>query len=298
MEWQIGAVRVRALIEAHSTTLGSILPLATPEVLAETPWLAPDFITEDGELKSVYQAFVVETGHATLMVDTCIGNDKERPGLDRFHQQQGAFLSNLAAMDLSPDDFDFIVCTHMHVDHVGWNTRLIDGNWVPTFAKAEYIVAADEMAYWSENNKVTKGDPDNPAQAMFNEIQKLVFADSVAPILEAGLYRTVATDEVITPCIRLVHTPGHSPGHVSVMIESEGASALISGDFIHHPCQIVHTDWATILDDDGALSSATRARVLGDLSGSETLFIGTHFAEPTAGHISADGNTFRLVTEE
>lgn len=298
MEWQIGKVRVRTLIEARSTTLGSILPLATPETLAKTPWLAPDFVTEEGDLKANYQVMIVETPEALVMVDTCIGNDKERPGFDGFHQQQSSFLQDLGDMGYAAQDFDYILCTHMHVDHVGWNTQLVDGAWVPTFANAQYIVAAKEMTFWSENMEATKGDPENPFQTGFNEVQKQVFADSVAPILEAGLYRMVSSDEVITPSLRLIHTPGHSPGHVSVMITSDEASALISGDFIHHPCQIAHTEWATILDDDPALSSASRERILGDLTGSQTLFIGTHFAEPTAGLIVTDDKGFRLVTGE
>lgn len=294
MEWQIGKVRVSTLIEARSTTLGDILPLATPEALAETPWLKPDFVTQDGTLISNYQAFVVETPDVLMMVDTCIGNDKERPGLDEFHKQQGSFLEDLAAMNFKPEDFDTIACTHMHVDHVGWNTMLVDGKWVPTFPNADYIVAAEEMTHWSENNRATVGDPENPVQAGFHEIQKRVFADSVAPILEAGLYKLVDTDAVIAPGISLIHTPGHSPGHVSIMISSEGETALISGDFVHHPCQIAHTTWSAIIDDNPELSAASRDRVLGDLSGTETLFIGTHFAEPTAGHIISDGDAFRL----
>lgn len=296
MEWQIGKIRVRALIEARSTTLGGILPLATPETLAQTPWLAPDFVTGDGDLKANYQVFIVETPDVLMMVDTCIGNDKERPGMDAFHQQHSSFLTDLAATGHNPDDFDIIACTHMHVDHVGWNTRLVEGKWVPTFPNADYIVAAEEMKFWNENIEATKGDPENLYQTGFNEGQKQVFADSVAPVLKAGLYKLVATDAVIAPGISLVHTPGHSPGHVSIKIESEGEAALISGDFIHHPCQIAHTDWATVLDDDPALSSASRARVLGELSGTQTLFIGTHFAEPTAGHIVADDKGFRLKT--
>lgn len=296
MEWQVGKVRISTLIEARSTTLGGILPLATPETLAETPWLAPDFITGDGDLKANYQVMIVQTPEVLMMVDTCIGNDKERPGMDDFHLQQSSFLDDLAASGHAPEDFDIIVCTHMHVDHVGWNTRLVEGAWIPTFPNAEYIVAADEMTFWAENNEATKGDPENLFQTGFNEIQKQVFADSVAPILEAGLYKLVANDAIIAPGISLVHTPGHSPGHVSVRITSEGQTALISGDFVHHPCQIAHTDWATVLDDDPAQSSASRSRVLGDLSGTQTLFIGTHFAEPTAGHIVADGKGFRLKT--
>lgn len=298
MEWQIGQVRIRTLVEARSTSLGGILPGATPEALRDIPWLTPHFVNEAGDLLSNYQVLIVETPAARIMVDTCIGNDKERPGIDHFHQQHSTFLKDLTAMGLTPDDFDFILCTHLHVDHVGWNTMLVDGKWIPTFPKAVYIVAKDEMIYWTQNNEETKGDPQNSLQIGFNEIQKQVYADSVAPILEAGLYRQVATNEVITPGIRLVHTPGHSPGHVSVMIESGGASALISGDFVHHPCQIAHNDWATILDDDAAMSSATRTQVLGDLAGTDTLFIGTHFAEPVAGQIRNDGDTFCLEVND
>ena len=175
------------------------------------------------------------------------------------------------------------MCTHLHVDHVGWNTRILDGKWVPTFPHAKYLIGEIEYAHW---------------QADESAGQQQVMSSSVQPIFDAGLAQLVPTDHQISPEVSLVPTIGHTPGHVSVKIESQGQQALITGDFVHNPCQIARPDWTVSFDDDQAAAARCRHRLFRDLVGTDTLVIGTHFAAPTAGKIVADGDTYRLDSSD
>jgi glyoxylase-like metal-dependent hydrolase (beta-lactamase superfamily II) len=186
----------------------------------------------------------------------------------------------LTAAGFPPDSIDTVLCTHLHVDHVGWNTKLENGHWVPTFRRAEYLMGRVEYEHWS-----TVGDRPDMAHIM---------ADSVKPIVDAGLVRFVETDARLSPEIHLVPTAGHTPGHVSVMIQSRGEQAMITGDFAHHPCQMAHPEWSTTADSDADQGIATRRRMFAELAGSPTLVIGTHFAGATAGRIVRDGDAYRL----
>jgi glyoxylase-like metal-dependent hydrolase (beta-lactamase superfamily II) len=174
---------------------------------------------------------------------------------------------------------DTVVCTHLHVDHVGWNTMLEDGKWVPTFPRARYLIGRKEHAHWS-----AEGDA---------EAQQIL-ADSVQPIFDAGLVDLVEMDHRLSAEVRLVPTPGHTPGHVSVMIESQGERAMITGDMTHHPCQLAHPEWSPPFDSDPTASAAMRRGVFEDLADQPVLVIGTHYAAPTAGHVKRDGSAFRF----
>jgi len=171
-----------------------------------------------------------------------------------------------------------VLCTHMHVDHVGWNTRLVDGVWQPTFKNARYLFAEDEWTYWR----------DEPQE------YGPVIEDSVQPIFDAGLADLVAEDYRVTDEVWLEATPGHTPGHVSVHIASQGEEAVITGDMIHHPCQIAHADWSTTADWDTEMSRSTRESFIARYAGQPVLIIGTHFAGPGAGRIVKDGDAYRL----
>jgi glyoxylase-like metal-dependent hydrolase (beta-lactamase superfamily II) len=173
------------------------------------------------------------------------------------------------------------LCTHLHVDHVGWNTMLVDGKWVSTFPKARYLMGRVEFAHW-------RGQHERDDMAA-------IFADSVKPVHEAGLVDLVETDHRVSDEISLVPTIGHTPGHVSVLIRSQGEQALITGDFMHHPCQIARPHWSSTADSDPDQAQQTRERMLAELAGRPVLVIGTHFAGATAGHIVRDGETYRLA---
>jgi glyoxylase-like metal-dependent hydrolase (beta-lactamase superfamily II) len=225
-------------------------------------------------------ALVVETPERRIVVDTCLGNDKEGRRIPTWNKLQGPFLDDLAAAGFARDSIDTVLCTHLHVDHVGWNTMLVDGKWVPTFPNARYLMGEAEFRHWRGQHG--------------REDMQAVFADSVAPVFDAGLVDLVETDHRVSDEISLVPTVGHTPGHVSVVIKSEGEEALITGDFMHHPCQIARPHWCSTADSDPAQAQATREHMLADLSSRPVLVIGTHFAGATAGRIVRDGDAYRM----
>lgn len=282
MRWKIGDVKVTKVVELE-TTGGSrfILPDATPEAVRPISWLIPHFADEMGKLRMSIHALIVETPTMTIMVDTCLGNDKKDRRIPTWNDRQGRFLDDIAEAGYPREKIDVVMCTHLHVDHVGWNTMLVGGKWVPTFPKARYIFGRKEYEHWAGEHT--------------SEHMRPVFADSVTPILEAGLAELVEADHRLSPEVRFVATHGHSPGHCSVLIESQGERALITGDFAHHPCQLARPDWCSTADFDRAAGEATRRRVLAELAGTPTLVIGTHFAGPTAGRVVRDGDAFRMV---
>ena len=282
LSWQIGAVKVTRIVEMDlplkAGEPGSFLPQATPEALRRHGWLYPHFVTEADELVLSIHALLVEAPGLRLVVDTCIGNDKPRDLL-RGTSLSTPFLQRMEAAGWSRESVDAVVCTHMHVDHVGWNTMLEDGKWVPTFPNARYLFGQIEFDHWNAF------DEDN---------QRQIMADSVQPIIDAGLAEFVALDHRLSDEIRLVPTTGHTPGHVSVMIESRGQVAAITGDMSHHPCQMAHPDWSPAFDSDPLAAATTRARKFGEWADGEVLVIGTHYAAPTAGRIRREGDAFRF----
>jgi len=223
-------------------------------------------------------ALLVEAPGLRLVVDTCIGNDKQR-GMLGGQSLSTPFLQHLADAGWSRESVDAVVCTHLHVDHVGWNTMLQDGAWVPTFPNARYLIGKQELAHWSAHDDAE---------------QQVILSDSVKPILDAGLAELVEMDHRISPEIRLTPSIGHTPGHVSVMIESKGETAVITGDMTHHPCQLAHPDWSPPFDTDPKAAAATRARMFAEWADKPILVIGTHYAAPTAGHVKRDGEAFRF----
>ena len=280
LHWRIGDVTVTRVVESEIPVPHkySFLQQATPGALREMPWLYPHFVTEDGALVLSIHALLVDAPGMKLVVDTCIGNDKPR-ALLRGQKLQTDFLNHIAEAGFPRETVDAVICTHLHVDHVGWNTMKDGDRWVPTFPNARYLIGKTEYDHWT---KETKGE------------QPQIMADSVTPIFEAGLAQTVEMDHRISPELRLVPTPGHTPGHVSVMIESKGETAVITGDMLHHPCQFAHPDWLSAFDDDQTAANARRHTMFAKWADKPILVIGTHFAAPTAGHIRKDGDTYRF----
>ncbi len=281
MKWTIGDVTVTKIVELEMTG-GSrfLLPQATPEVIQPIAWLRPHFADETGRLRMSIHSFVVQTPSRRIIVDTCLGNGKQNRHIPHWNDRDGPFLSDLADAGFPPESIDLVLCTHLHVDHVGWNTMQVDGRWVPTFPRARYLMGRTEYEHWH----TVQNRPD----------MAHIMADSVTPIIEAGLATMVETTETICDEIRLVPTVGHTPGHVSVMIESRGEQALITGDFIHHPCQIAHPEWHTTADSDPDQGIETRRVMFQGLADTPVLVIGTHFAGATAGRIVRDGDGYRL----
>jgi glyoxylase-like metal-dependent hydrolase (beta-lactamase superfamily II) len=282
LKWQIGAVIVTRIVEmdfpAPYHPKYSLLPEATPEALQAMPWLYPDYVEPDGTLKMSIHALLVEAPGLRLVVDTCIGNDKPR-NLIRQQVLSTPFLERMAEAGWPRESVDVVVCTHLHVDHVGWNTMKQGDKWVPTFPNARYLIGRVEHAHWSASD---------------DESQAEIMSDSVQPIFDAGLADLVELDHRLSPEIRLLPTTGHTPGHVSVVIESQGQTAIITGDMMHHPCQIAHPEWPVRFDEDSAAAAITRRAFIETNADTPVLIIGTHFSAPTAGHIRRDGDRWKF----
>jgi glyoxylase-like metal-dependent hydrolase (beta-lactamase superfamily II) len=279
MRWKIGKVTITKIVELE--TVGHtrfILPSATYEEIQKLPWLMPRFATEEGRLKMSIHSLVVETPSRRIVVDTGLGNDKQGRNVPSWNNRQTPFLEMMAAAGFPPESIDTVLCTHLHVDHVGWNTRLVAGRWVPAFENARYLFGESEYAYWRDRGA--------------DEEKATIFRDSVAPIVDAGKADLVAGDARICDEITLIPTPGHSPGHVSVHIRSAGEEGILAGDVAHHPCQMAHLDWCSTADFDPAQSIKTRDEVFARFADSPVLVIGGHY---DAGHIKRDGKAFKFV---
>jgi glyoxylase-like metal-dependent hydrolase (beta-lactamase superfamily II) len=279
MHWSVGRVKITKIVELE--TIGStrfILPLATPDEIAKLPWLIPHFATEQGRLKMSIHALVMETPTRRIVVDTGLGNDKKGRNVPTWNDRQGPFLETLTAAGFAPESIDTVLCTHLHVDHVGWNTRLVGGQWVPTFGNARYLFGRTEYEHWRDHSE----EADKAA----------VFGDSVQPIVDAGRAELVASDATLGDEITLLPTPGHSPGHMSILIRSDGEQALLTGDVAHHPCQMAHLDWSSTADSDPVQAARTRRELFSRFADTPTLVIGGHF---DAGHIRRDGEAFKFT---
>jgi glyoxylase-like metal-dependent hydrolase (beta-lactamase superfamily II) len=284
LSWTIGDVKVTRIVEIESPFIptggkGSMVEEGTPDNIKMIPWLVPHFANEAGHVRMSVHALLVEAPGIRLVVDTCVGNDKPRTN-PFFNKMQTAFLDEFATAGWTREAVTSVICTHMHIDHVGWNTMQVDGQWVPTFPKARYLLGATEWEHWS-----CEGDAE----------QKQILADSVQPLFDAGLVDLVGMTHELSDEVRLIPTPGHTPGHVSVLIESRGARAVITGDLMHHPCQIARPDWSSGFDSDQDWSRRTRHEFLSQFADEKTLVIGTHFAAPTAGLVKRDGDGYRLI---
>ena len=279
MYWNVGKVKITKIVELE--TVGStrfILPLASNEEIQKLPWLIPHFATEEGRLKMSIHSLVVETPDRRIVVDTGLGNDKEGRNVPTWNNRQGPFLETMRQAGFEPDSIDTVLCTHLHVDHVGWNTRRVEGNWVPTFAQARYVFGRDEYEHWRGHST----EPDKAA----------VFNDSVKPVVDAGKADLVASDARLADEITLIPTPGHSPGHMSIHIRSDGEEALLTGDVAHHPCQMAHLAWSSTADSDPRQSAATRRELFARFADTQTLVIGGHF---NAGHLRRHGDAFEFI---
>jgi glyoxylase-like metal-dependent hydrolase (beta-lactamase superfamily II) len=279
MHWKVGKVKITKIVELETTgSTRFILPLASNDEIRKLPWLIPHFATDEGRLKMSIHSLIVETPSRRIMVDTGLGNDKEGRKVPTWNNRKEPFLETMTAAGFPPDSIDTVLCTHLHVDHVGWNTTLAGGQWVPTFGKARYVFGRAEYEHWRDHSD----ESDKAA----------VFNDSVKPIMDAGKADLVASDAQLTGEITLIPTPGHSPGHMSIYIRSEGEEGLLTGDVAHHPCQMAHLDWSSTADSDPVQSAETRRQLFARFADTPTLVIGGHF---NAGRIRRDGNAFKFM---
>lgn len=290
--WQIGQVKITQVVEAGPSPTSTKFLFKDPpaDLVQQHAWLLPHFASPDGKLLMSVHAFVIESAGRTIVVDTCVGNDKPRqnPGWNRL---QTNFLADLAAAGFAPERIDTVLCTHLHVDHVGWNTRWDGSKWVPTFPNARYLFARTEWQHWADEAAARRAA--NPDAGPEDD----VFGDSVQPIVDAGLADLVAMDHRLTDAVWLEPTPGHTPGHVSVRIRSGGQEAVITGDLMHHPIQCSEPDRLVKFDSDATMARETRRRFLACCAADRSLVLGTHFAHPTAGRVVAAGAAWRFEVQ-
>jgi glyoxylase-like metal-dependent hydrolase (beta-lactamase superfamily II) len=283
--WRIGDVEVARIVEvnAFEDNIAMLLKDETAEFVRRFGWLQPHFATAAGLMKISFQAFVLRSRGKNVMIDTCIGADRKRE-YDVFCNLKTTFLEDLAVAGFPADRIDAVLCTHLHFDHVGWNTRLVEGRWVPTFPQARYLFGRQEFEHWVHLRN-TGG---------YHDVEHL--HDAVDPVVAAGLVDYITSDYQITDEVSLFPTPGHTPGHVSVLIRSQGAEAVITGDLMHHPIQLVDPLRPGNFDMDKPQGGLTRQAFVERFGDSKTLIIGSHFCDPSAGWIVRDGAGWKLRT--
>jgi glyoxylase-like metal-dependent hydrolase (beta-lactamase superfamily II) len=277
--WEIGDVKITRVVEMETVSKATfVLPDATPENIQREPRLQPHFAEPGGRVRMSIHALIVESDGRRIVVDTCLGNDKRREN-PPWNMLQTPFLIDLANAGFPRESITDVLCTHLHVDHVGWNTMLVDGRWVPTFPQARYLIGRVEWNHWSQATDSFTKDP---------------IDDSVRPIVDAGLATLVEDTHRISKEVWLEPTPGHTPGHFSVRIASRGAEAVITGDLMHHPVQCAHPEWNCGFDSIPDQARATRRAFIERYGDRPVLVFGTHFATPSAGHIVKDGAGWRF----
>lgn len=226
-----------------------------------------------GNVLLCYQTYIVRTPHHTVLIDTCIGNDKNHPARPHWHGKTDAtYMRALATAGLTVEDIDFVMCTHLHADHVGWNTRLLDGRWVPTFPNARYLFQKADWDYFTNPSFLDDPAPRNPAQAQ-------IIRNCVLPLEHTGLMDIVGPEYQVTDEVTLLHTPGHTPGSVTVLVQSRDEAALLIGDAAHHPAELTEHDWSPVADIDPSLSARSRKAIVEEARKRNGLIGGSHFPE-------------------
>ena len=280
--FQIGDMTIHRIVEMEAgfTDALEFLPDLKPEILAENRgWLAPTGLDSEGRIVLCFQSHIVRTPHHTILVDSCIGNDKTRSNRALWnHKTDDTWMRGLASHGLRVEDIDFVMCTHLHVDHVGWNTRLENGRWVPTFPNARYLFSEKELAFWTEE---TKKEPIAPIE------------DSVLPIVAAGRADLITSNHVLGDHLRLLPTPGHTIDHFSVELGRGRTQAILTGDALHSPLQAKYPEIGMRLDHDRAQSGRSRRMLLERCCENDVLTCFAHFPSPSTGQVKRVGEGFR-----
>jgi glyoxylase-like metal-dependent hydrolase (beta-lactamase superfamily II) len=291
----LGSLEIRKLVEMEQFAVDChwLLGNLTPEILREhREWLGPSLV-EPGTNKIyiAFHSYVIQTPTLNILVDTCNGNDKQRPSMPAWTNLKTPYLERLKALGLTPDDIDIVMCTHLHTDHVGWNTRLENGRWVPTFPNARYIMSRGDFEFY---DKLHKSNPPQP-------VNRGSFIDSVLPVVERGLAVFVdpgdTVDADLTDSVTLESAIGHTAGNLNILLKSGGRRACLSGDVFHHPIQFARPDLVSPADFNSDKAVAVRKRMIDSYADSDMMILAAHFPDPTAGHIVRHGNGFRFKFE-
>jgi glyoxylase-like metal-dependent hydrolase (beta-lactamase superfamily II) len=280
--WQIGDVQVTRIVEvnAHQDPFTMLSTECAPDEGRAHPWLMPHFATPEGIMKISFQAFALQTPGRTIIVDTCIGEDRDSE-FPIFTNMQSDYLRDLVAAGYDPQRVDCVLCTHLHFDHVGWNTRRVDGRFVPTFPNARYLFSKGEYEHWQAERQ--------------RGAHLKHFPEAIDPVIQAGLVDLIDDAHQVCPEVSLFPTAGHTPHHVSVLIRSRGQEAVITGDLMHHPIQLARPDFPVNADSDKPQGVRTRTAFCERFADRDVTVIGSHFCDPTAGRIVSDARNWRLV---
>ena len=282
LKFSVGDLTIHRAIEQETRFLPAfeMFPQLTRELLGENrAWLRQaGALDEKDVLILCFQSYIVRTPHHTILIDSCIGNDKPRPLRPKWNMKtDDTYMQALKAAGFTVNDIDFVMCTHLHVDHVGWNTRLENGRWVPTFPKARYVFAKSEFDYWTETHAKT------PVPAI---------GDSVMPIVEARRHEVVGDEHAIGDHVRILPTPGHTPGHSAFRFGRGKDEAVFSGDLMHSPLQALYPELSMKFDVDQAAAATTRRSFLERYCDTDTLCCTAHFPSPSVGKVRRKGNGF------
>jgi len=288
---ELGDIRLSRVVESEEFILTpeEVFPDFDADVFAgHMDWLAPrHYRPDDNMLVITNQSYLIETPDRTILVDGAGGNDKDR-NRPFFDHREWPWLDNLAAAGVAPEDIDTVLCTHIHVDHVGWYTRLADGEWVPTCPNATYLFVRPEWEHWDalarETGLPRTGD---------------YVADSVRPVVEAGQAEFVEYGHQVAPGVTLEHLPGHTPGQCGVRLSGGGTEAILCGDTLHHAIQFVETGWSTNFDTDQDLARNTRLSFLEKYADTGVVVFTAHLPSPTGVTIHREGDAygFRFIGE-
>ncbi|HEX2336193.1 MAG TPA: MBL fold metallo-hydrolase [Hyphomicrobiaceae bacterium] len=284
---KLGNISIHRVVEQQAPIFDALefFPTLSKELLAENrSWLEPTFLDPaSGKLVLCIQSYIVQTPHHNIMIDTCVGNHKPRPARPMWNMlNSDRYEKGLAATGLALSDIDYVMCTHLHVDHVGWNTRLQNGRWVPTFPKAKYVFADRELSHWTQKQQ------EDPANHPW-------ITDSVLPIVAAQKTEIVKSNHKLNDLVELIPTPGHTIDHFSVHVGSAGQDAVITGDMIHSPLQARYPEISMRLDYDAKQSAITRRSLFGRLCDTRTMLCFAHLPSPSTGRIARWGDGFKIV---
>jgi glyoxylase-like metal-dependent hydrolase (beta-lactamase superfamily II) len=283
---EVGSTVIHRIVEQEAPFFPAFqfFPTLSKELYEENKaWLQPIYFDASDRVNLCIQSYLVQTPHHNILIDSCVGNDKSRPTRPFWNMMKSdRFEKGLAATGVGIGDIDFVMCTHLHTDHVGWNTRLENGRWVPTFPKARYVFADRELAFWTKRQK------DDPAACPWIE-------DSVLPIVAANRVDIVKSAHAFNDLVTLIPTPGHTIDHYSVQVGKPGTDAIITGDMIHSPLQARYPELGMLADYDSKQAGVTRRELFGRVCDSSTLMCTAHFPSPSSGRVVRHGDGFDFV---
>jgi len=285
---KIGDFRIDRIVDIERLCYpySSMIPDADPKVLMDlVEEMGPRLIDPDTlDLSLSFHAFLIRTNKHIILVDTCCGNEKQRPNRLDWHLRDGPFLNNLGAQGVKPEDVDIVMCTHLHADHVGWNTIMDNGEWVPTFPNAQYLFAETEYQFWSKEQKNSS-----------NPILMGSHKDSVLPVIQSGQATLVDSNYEIETGLNFEPAYGHTPGSIILHVEDRKHEAVVCGDVMHHPVQVRHPDWSSAFCENPVLAAKYRWGMLKRFSGSGAIILPAHFLSPFYGPVEKEGKGFRTI---